>query len=232
VDLETGEVTAHELRRAAPGCKAFGYQIAISRAGAFSKAVALFCGVSEHPDPAAQRVQEALTRALAACPTERTRRGVAELHYVLAAELRSVKGGYRCQGSDVYFGRQHELLGGRDEKGRPLRRYIRKGEQGGLAERFKRCVKTIERWWSILVDAGVWKSWTPPRDAPGAMLNASGSQVYAQRCLVGGTPRAAIAQLPHRRDKRAAPPGHRGPMLADEYRSARAFIDGLERWVY
>jgi hypothetical protein len=231
VDLETGEVIEQAIGRPAEGRKAFGLQIHLARCGEFSKAIALFCGTGKDPDPEAIKVEASLVRALAACPTEKTRRGVAELHYMLAAELRMMKGGYRCQGSEVFFGRQHELLGGVDDKGRPLRRYVPKDAQEGLTKRLRACTRTIFRWWAVLVRNGVWKSWRPGRDAPGAMLTASGAQVYSQRTLVGGTPRAAAAQLPLRNDKRARAPGHAGPMRGDELRAALAWIDGHERFL-
>jgi transposase-like protein len=229
-DLEGSEPTGPILRRPADGRKAFGLQIHLFRSGAFSKAVALFCGDARYVDAAGVALREALTRALASCDTVKTRRGVGELHAMIAAELRLGPGGYRAQGSAVYFGAQHQE--GVNDDGEVVREYIRKGAQGGLAQRLGVCVRTVYRWWRILVRAGVWKAWRPPRAAPGAMTNRSGSQVYSQRALATRTPRALAAQLPLRDDRRARSPGHRGPMLADEFAAATAWIDGLEYLLY
>lgn len=223
-----------ELRRARPGERAFGYEITLIRGGAFSKAVEVMYGFGAAARAAyealAAEQAEKMIKALAFCRTDQTRALVGALHAVAAAELRPHGSGYRAQGPDVFFGVQHEFHPTeKDKHGKARRIYIRKQKQGGLAKRFGVCVRTLQRAWAVLVRFGVWSGCRPPRNAKDAMLTKSGAQVYTQRWLVNGTPRAIIDRLPLYRKKRAArrPDASNGrPMRVDELKEAKAFIDG------
>lgn len=215
-----------KLRRPAPGERAFGYHVEMTRRGAISDAVELFYGFGradrDEVEGRARAGRDDLLRCLAAQKTDASRKGVATLHYVLAAELRACAGrhGYRAQGPDTYFGQQHE----EGDDGR--RRYVRKERQKGLAQRLGVCVRTLYRWWRELVRHKVWTTILPRRDAPDVMLASSGTQVYRQRWLTAGTPASVKELLPLvRRSRRPRRPGS-GPLRRDEIRDARAIVDG------
>lgn len=220
-----------ELRRAQPGERAFGLEVTLFRKGAFSKAVQLMYGFGAaaraEAEALAAKQAERLTMALAACKTAATRVGVGLLHTMLAAELERHGASWRAHGEEVFFGRQHD-----PERKNPSGKwpaYIPKAKQGGLAARLGVCVATVYRYWSVLVKHGVWDAVRPPRDGTGVRLTKTGSQVYTQRWLVGGTPKSILDRLPIFRTKRAAKrpnprPGVR--LRADELVEAQAYIDG------
>ena len=220
------------LRRAMPDEKAFGYELTLIKQGAFSKAVRILLGFDARSradaDEKAEKTRDALLKALASCKTDQTRRGVAALHVYLCDALRPTESGYKAQGVPAFFGRQHDPIRRSDCGKWP--RYLAKALQGGIAAALGVCVATVYRYWSVLVQHGVWKAWRPPRTAPDAQLIKSGAQVYTQRVIVGGTPRPILAGLPLRRESRPA----KRPEVADgvPYRvsdriEAEAYIDGM-----
>lgn len=227
---------AFEPRRAIIGERAFGLELWLSARNRFGEAVDLAYGFGRawrgYVDAIALAAREKLVVALAACATERTRRGVAALHFMVLAELRSHgEHGHRVMGPSVYFGDQHAT----DAAGQ--RSYLAKldaegqHQQGGLADRLGVSTRTVYRWWRILVAAMVWDSARPPRDAKDALLTKSGAQVYTQRWLLGGTPRVIVGRLPLaqlRRPARRPEPWYPGKpaMRLDEITEAFAFIDG------
>lgn len=218
------------LTRPPPGKRAFGYQLTCVRDGALKRAVQLFWQLTReerYEDHAlAVEQQERLVRALASCDTQKTAKGVMALHLVIAAELRPTSKGFRAQGPRVFFGIQHEP-GPNGE-----RLYVPKERQAGLTERMGACVRTLQRYWAVLIEHGVWAVWRPKRDDPDARLNAARTQVYKHRWLVGGTPQAVRDQLPvdppRSRAARAPAPSRGVAMRPDELREALAYIDGAE----
>ena len=228
-----------QLHPAGPGERAFGYHLTVARRGGITEAVQLFYGFGkdgrEEHDRRAREGRDALLKCLAAQQCEATRQGIAELHFVLAAELRHTAGGWRAQGSEVFFGVQHELQA--DGK----RVYVRAGRssdaqrrhaQGGLAKRLGVCVRTLFRWWRELRRFGVWTTHLPPRNAPDAVLTRAGTQVYRQRWLSHGTPRCVSRLLPlvRRQRPRREPLNHDGSLRVDDVRHLGAAIDGRP-WV-
>lgn len=215
-----------KLRRPKAGDRAFGYHLEMTRRGAISAAVELFYGFGRADrdviEERARVGRDGLLRCLEAQSTDAMRRGVATLHYVLAAELRACAGrhGYRAQGPETFFGVQHEE--GEDGK----RRYVRKERQKGLAQRLGVCVRTLYRWWRQLVQHGVWTTLLPRRDAPDAMLASKGTQVYRQRWLTAGTPAVVKELLPLVRRKRRPKRSEGGPMRVDQLADTRAIVDG------
>lgn len=220
-----------KLRRAAVGERAFGFELVLSEKGAIGKAIAAFYGLAHAADKLAREQAERLARVLSECPTRKSRAHTAQLHFLLSAELRCHGRTMRATGPEVFFGAQHASEG-------PQRKYLPKlspegkHQQGGLAARLGVSVRTLYRYWSRLVLGEVWASCRPPRDARDAVLTRSGTQVYSQRWLVGGTPQAVRDRLPLRRETRrackpdTAPAGR--PMRVSEWREATAFLDGRD----
>jgi hypothetical protein len=218
-----------DLRQAKPGERAFGLEWSILTKGGISAAIELFFGLDKRDrrkrEKLAQQQAEALTRALAACPSRRTREGVLALHLQLAADLKKVSGkGWRVQGSAGFFGNQHywcELEG--------KRKYLQKRWQGGMAERLGVTVRTIFKWWAYLRHHGVWASEKPARTEKHALLNRNGTQVYTQRRLVGGTPQVVRDRLPPHELSRPADrpdPDDIRPMRGHQWREALAWLEG------
>lgn len=223
------------LGRAKTGERPFGYELSLIVKGAFSKAVDLLYGLDARSRAEAEergkKLRDATLKALADCKTTQTKRGVAALCVKLAALLEYTAGGHKAHGWRAFFGRQHD----REKRSRSGKwaAYMPKELQGGLAEELGVCVRTLYRWWQVLVRHGVWHAWRPPRSAPDAILTKSGAQVYSQRMLVGGTPKAVLAGLPTLPDAKSSRPSKPDLTLGQAFRqselsNAQAYVDGRD----
>jgi hypothetical protein len=228
-----------EIRRPSPGDRAFGWELYLVARGAFAEAIKLFwaldgrtrnagCSGARVPDKLDLAQSDAMLRALEKMPTKRGRATLLTFHLKLSAYLHRVEGcGLRVQGPGGFFGRQHAWD---EEVGKW--RSVAKHVQGGLAAELGLCVRHCFRLWRLLREAGVWASWRPKRADRGALVTQDGTQVYAQRRLVGGTSENVAARLPeHDRDRPARPPrpdSRARPLRPDERAEAFSWLDGLK----
>lgn len=252
VDAGLSLHTLLEVTRAKAGQRAFGLELGLVAAGAFSRAIGIFIGLGTtrcyEVDPTCLKIREALLRACATAKTDAFRRGMLALHFKLADAFRPGRGGFRAQGSEAFFGTQHELVVDAEgkpvlhtegkQRGNQVRRYIRKELQAGFAGELKRSYRQLCRYWAHLVKHGVWKAWRPKRTDPGARLTKAGTQVYSQRTLAVGVPKIVSDRLPITRRTRPATPDLGDEMWVPTRWTAlprerdmaelEAFVDGRE----
>lgn len=233
IEVDGDGVPAFEARRAKVGERPFGLELTLIRKhNAFAEAAAIFWGFTSErrafEDKRSIEQRDALRRALDSCKTLRRQRGVAEVHYEMAAGLMysPEHKGHRAHGPAVFFGHQHErdadgkLIRRLNKRGKVDRVYLSKERQQGLARKLGVCVRTIYNWWRVLLDHGVWKSWRPKRDAAGVIVTKDGQQVYSQRTLVGGVPRVVSRRLPPDQRQQLTPP-QRGTIAFGDVRPLR-----------